>query len=151
LDVDKTYALFITYDGGLQRSECIYTSPIITQSLSEYFGEKEAKNVDLRCFIATAAFGSPWRTELKELRWFRDNILLKNSLGHYAVEIYYTYSPYWAAQLESYPRAKPFVRYALIGPVALISLWHHHTWFFIVLLGLNLATATMLWRYRKSY
>lgn len=49
-----------------------------------------------RCFIATAAYGSPLHSKLDVLRKFRDNSLNKNSLGKALVKTYYEVSPPFA-------------------------------------------------------
>lgn len=45
------------------------------------------------CFIATAAYGSPLEKNVKVLRSFRDQILLKTSVGQLFVKTYYLLSP----------------------------------------------------------
>ncbi len=45
------------------------------------------------CFIATAAFGSYLDPRVQTLRSFRDNFLLKSSLGQTFVNFYYQVSP----------------------------------------------------------
>jgi hypothetical protein len=45
------------------------------------------------CFIATAAFGSPFAAEISILRFWRDTFLLKYSLGEFGVNVYNTLSP----------------------------------------------------------
>lgn len=48
------------------------------------------------CFIATAAYGSPFSLEVASLRSFRDVFLLKNSAGRLFTEAYYRISPAFA-------------------------------------------------------
>jgi hypothetical protein len=48
---------------------------------------------DLRCFIATAAYGTTMSKELVTLRGFRDGYLKTNFLGRAFVNAYYAYSP----------------------------------------------------------
>jgi hypothetical protein len=61
-------------------------------------------NEDLNCFIATAAYGSPFTTPVADLRRFRD-VYLKNSLwGKSFINWYYSYGPYaahWISKNET--------------------------------------------------
>ena len=45
------------------------------------------------CFIATAAFGTPFAKEINVLRNWRDDWLLKNKIGTIFVQLYYKFSP----------------------------------------------------------
>ncbi len=54
------------------------------------FGDADA---DLRCFIATAAYGSPDHADLDTLRDFRDDVLRPHPVGAALVEVYYAVSP----------------------------------------------------------
>ena len=46
-----------------------------------------------KCFIATAAYGTPLAREVDTLRKFRDQYLLTNSVGKIFTQCYYQYSP----------------------------------------------------------
>lgn len=46
-----------------------------------------------KCFIATAAYGSPMERHVVTLRYFRDSVLLKNPAGRAFVAAYYDLSP----------------------------------------------------------
>jgi len=66
------------------------------------------------CFIATAAFGSPLAKEVTFLKSFRDNFLLKNSLGRSFVKFYYKFSPSLADYLRKHESLKTTARLTLI-------------------------------------
>gem|GEM_PF-908439 len=65
------------------------------------------------CFIATAAFGSPFEPQVKILRAFRDQFLLPFSWGRYLVEFYYDISPALARTIADHEGFKTLVRTAL--------------------------------------
>ncbi|MBI5197683.1 MAG: hypothetical protein HZA19_03650 [Nitrospirae bacterium] len=71
------------------------------------------------CFIATAAYGSPWEPHVTLLRQFRDRFLLPHPLGNKFVDIYYRYSPPAADFLNQHPAFKPLVRMILVPFVGL--------------------------------
>ncbi|MDH5543762.1 MAG: chitobiase/beta-hexosaminidase C-terminal domain-containing protein, partial [Nitrospinota bacterium] len=65
------------------------------------------------CFIATAAYGSYLDPHVKTLRDFRDGILLDSETGRVFVDIYYTYSPYFADMIEDSPVLRSAARLGL--------------------------------------
>ncbi|MCC6153204.1 MAG: IPT/TIG domain-containing protein, partial [Candidatus Hydrogenedentes bacterium] len=69
------------------------------------------------CFIATAAYGSPFAEHLDAFRGFRDGVLLKTAPGTALVEAYYTLSPALADELAARPAMAYLVRLVLT-PVA---------------------------------
>lgn len=70
-----------------------------------------------KCFIATAAFGTPMENEVLTLRQFRDRYLLTNPLGKELVDLYYTISPPIADSIRNNETARAVVR-AILEPVA---------------------------------
>lgn len=74
------------------------------------------------CFIATAAYGSPMASEVRYLRAFRDQYLLKNALGRGFVRLYYRLSPPIADYLRAHDGLRTAVRFGL-QPFALLSKW----------------------------
>lgn len=70
-----------------------------------------------RCFIASAAFPRHHRT-VKDLRLFRDQVLLASRTGRFLVGRYYSWSPAIANRLQHSPLAKAALRKTL-PPLAL--------------------------------
>ena len=71
------------------------------------------------CFIATAAFGADWTSEVRLLRRFRDQILLTNPAGRWFVRQYYRFSPPLADLIRAHESMRAVVRWLLMPLVAL--------------------------------
>jgi len=69
------------------------------------------------CFIATAAYESPMAKELTTLKAFRDDVLLRNSLGRSLVEFYYKISPPVADLIKRHEIFKIMARLSLLPVV----------------------------------
>lgn len=69
------------------------------------------------CFIATAAYGTPLATQVRSLSEFRDERLLTNAPGRWAVEQYERYGPSAAAVIEEHPLLKAAAR-TVLWPLA---------------------------------
>jgi hypothetical protein len=124
LDNDRNYGVVLFYQpGGLQRSLCFHGTPSTNVTWSELNGEKAATLQDPKCFIATAAYGSPLNRNLKPLRWFRDQVLLKTSVGSRFVAWYYENGPRAARVVAGSPALQLIVQAMLWIPVAGISVW----------------------------
>ena len=101
-----------------------------------------------RCFIATAAFGSPESTSVRILRDFRDKYLLPYRTGQRFVDLYYTVSPPMAEFIEDHPPASFIVRIALLPAVAIAFLFPTTTlWWNITLIIIVLVTWLIPYRY----
>ena len=71
------------------------------------------------CFIATAAYGSPYGSSIDLLRTFRDEYLVANPIGKKWVDLYYRYSPIMARFIADHPAMRKGTRITLSPLVAL--------------------------------
>jgi predicted Zn finger-like uncharacterized protein len=69
-----------------------------------------------RCFIATAAYGSPLADEVGTLRRYRDEVLERSPAGRCLTRAYYLLSPPLAALVAAHPAARALVR-RLLAPL----------------------------------
>ncbi len=74
------------------------------------------------CFIATAAYGSPFAAKIDLLRSFRDAWLMKSSFGRKAVHFYYRNAPPWADWIAKHESLRAFTRMLLAPVVGLVWL-----------------------------
>lgn len=69
------------------------------------------------CFVATAAFGTPWALEIQVLRNWRDYVLRKKLLGRAFIKFYYIVGPYAAKVVKrsEFLRAitRKYIRYRI--------------------------------------
>jgi len=72
------------------------------------------------CFIATAAYGSPWEKHVVTLRSFRDERLMAIGPGRWFVGAYYRWSPPLAAAIAKRPWARAMARAALT-PLVIVA------------------------------
>ena len=80
------------------------------------------ENGDMRCFIATAAYGTPMAAEVMSLRRFRDSALKPHLPGRLLVALYYRLSPAVAAWISPRPALRAAVR-GLLEPVIRFLRW----------------------------
>jgi hypothetical protein len=85
-------------------------------AFKDYRAGKEDK-----CFIATAAYGSPFSDEVQLLRDFRDRFLLASGPGRLFVRAYYRLSPPVASFISGRPVLRFVTRCALAPLVAVIA------------------------------
>ena len=76
-----------------------------------------------RCFIATAACGTPDHPDVTCLRAFRDRVLLTRQWGHRWVNRYYRWSPEAASFLVRHPAAGVLTRHLFVRPAAATARW----------------------------
>ena len=120
----KSYAVLLFFQpGGLNQTTCLTVTPVRDYSYAEINGESEASSANPRCFVATAAYGSPLHKNLKLFRWFREHVLLQTSAGRSFVHWYNIYGPQGAKVVSAHPALAFFVRGVLWVPALLISAW----------------------------
>jgi polyhydroxybutyrate depolymerase len=73
------------------------------------------------CFIATAAYGTPSAKQLDVLRAFRDDVLLKSTVGSRLVDLYYEVSPPIANFISEHSFVRSLVRELLIDPIVWLA------------------------------
>jgi hypothetical protein len=69
------------------------------------------------CFIATAAYGSPTAKQIAVLREFRDQVLLKSTVGCQFVALYYQLSPPIADFIAGNELLRALVRELTVDPI----------------------------------
>ncbi len=84
---------------------------------SSYSVRADFERIPARCFIATAAYGTPMVEEVQILRDFRDGYLITNPPGQAFVCLYYRISPPVAEFITDHPGLRPIVRAALVPAV----------------------------------
>ena len=72
----------------------------------------------MKCFIATAAYGSPLEPHVTALREFRDRYLQRTALGRAFIGFYYRHSPPLAAVIAEHAWLQFLVR-MLLTPLVL--------------------------------
>ncbi|MGE0171997.1 MAG: CFI-box-CTERM domain-containing protein [Oligoflexales bacterium] len=149
LELDHSYAVFATYDpDGLAISSCLVAKPTVHSSSCSVNGCPEAENRNPTCFIATAAYGTPFHKDLNLLRWFRDEYLLKTKLGSSFVEFYYEYSPA-AAAVISKSKALMATTRAFLWPLIMLIAAFKAGWLFPLLGGAAGVGGAWAFRRRK--
>jgi hypothetical protein len=103
-------------------------SEVISESLMLFgFDENQAiqfKQVGQGCFIATAAYGTPFADEINVLRSWRDNSLLTHPTGSFIVKTYYQFSPPIAKAIQGRESLKLAVRACLKPIIWLLEQTH---------------------------
>ncbi len=102
---------------------------------------------DTNCFIATAAYGSPFESQVKLLREFRNKYLLTNTVGRTFVRFYYAVSPPIARWIALDPHRKQVTRAALTPVVWGVSVFMNWSW----ILGVAVLFGCGLIAFRRKF
>jgi len=100
-------------DSGYSNEATVSSAPF-----QSFDSGKTDDSPDFPCFIATAAYGSPYGDNIDLLRAFRDRYLMAHSIGKKWVSFYYRYSPPMAGLIADYPAMRKGVRLILFPFVA---------------------------------
>ncbi len=68
------------------------------------------------CFIATACYGSEDAFEVKQLRTYRDEVLMQSNYGKMFVNLYYKTSPYLASLIYKSNVLKKIIKTLIVKP-----------------------------------
>jgi len=79
--------------------------------------KSEEETPSAGCFIATAAYGTSTAKQIDVLREFRDDVLLKSTVGSRLVDLYYRVSPPIADFISEHNLVRTLVRELLVDPV----------------------------------
>jgi len=83
---------------------------------------------ELKCFIATAAYGTEAAAEIDVLRAFRDEVLLESAVGSQLVEWYYQTSPPVADFISENGILRIMVRELVIDPMVSVATFTQGMW-----------------------
>lgn len=73
------------------------------------------------CFVSTVCMGSADHPRVRELREFRDQILMRSTVGRRVISAYYSVGPRAADWLANRRMARVIVRLILVIPVAAVA------------------------------
>lgn len=118
-------------------------TPIPVEDLWKRYQRAGGRSKGGFCFVATAAYGSYDHPQVRILRDFRDQVMLRSRLGQILVGAYYAGGAAPAAWLEQHPRLRPLAR-ALLWPVTLAAAGIVHTSLGEKLLALGLLPLGLL-------
>ena len=90
------------------------------RDISKVRDKAEAEKRDKACFIATAAYGTPFAKEIDVLRNWRDESLKASFLGSLFVKIYYKMSPPVAKFISRREKLRKLVRIILKPVIRII-------------------------------
>ncbi|SCZ62884.1 S8 family serine peptidase [Thiohalomonas denitrificans] len=119
--LQHTFTSSGTYPLRVRVSDSDGGTAIASTSLTVTSGSSDTDESDSRCFIATAAYGSPLADEVMVLRKFRDRYLIGNRFGEAFVEFYYTNSPALANAIRNNSWMRGTVRMLLRPAISLIG------------------------------
>ncbi len=122
LEAHVEHIVVLQYERGVQRTQCLVEKPVEVKTFTEMNDAENKQGSikgDPRCFIVSAAYGSPFDRHVDIFRWARDRFLNSFSLGRKLVNFYYEHSQPFADTIRNSPKLKAVVR-AFLKPVAFL-------------------------------
>lgn len=98
---------------GVNKGGVIHAISIFNKTTNSWTTKKGGC---LNCLIATAVYGSSYSNEVVQLRYFRDDFLMRNKLGREFVTFYYKRSPSIAKLIEKHQFIKLVTKHFLVKP-----------------------------------
>ncbi len=142
-DTEQVYAVILQYlpegSRSADDSSCLSGSSKKTYTYAQLTGGKEPKLGDPKCFIATAAYGTPWHADIDALRWWRDHVLLRLPGGTLIVQAYYKWSPPLANFIGTHENLRTATQWGLYPLVQGAKLAQHHPWYLLVISVIGLS------------
>lgn len=108
---DTTLEKYAPYESHAPETEAAEGDAKTAQVVKEYYVERTPKS---GCFIATAAYGTPFVSEIRTLRSFRDSFIVRSSLGKKSILFYYRVSPFIAKGIRPSRKLRKIVRTLLV-------------------------------------
>ena len=96
------------------------TATIIANLANDGLAGRKTISRAIKCFIATAAYGTPLHEDIEVLRDFRDEYLMTNPLGRGFVRVYYETSPPIAEVISEHEWLRTAVREGMVKPLVYI-------------------------------
>jgi len=101
----------------------LYCHPIQEYSLLSFLDKHWGKKIsedslekqDSRCFIATACYGDAYHEKVEAFRHYRDNHLMKLTIGRILIRIYYCISPIMVKHFSE--RTKSFIKIKILDKI----------------------------------
>jgi predicted RNA-binding Zn-ribbon protein involved in translation (DUF1610 family) len=107
---NATLAKYAPYKSEAPKTQAVEGDARTAQVVKEYYVERPKSG----CFIATAAYGTPFALEIRTLRSFRDRFIARSSLGKKSILFYYRVSPFIANGIRPSLKLRRIVRTLLV-------------------------------------
>jgi hypothetical protein len=87
------------YPSPYPMSRTLYNDPRLIENIKLFAKADDNKSRSKSCYIATAVFGANDARQVRELRAYRDRVLMPSAIGRVFVRAYYAVSPSVAKRL----------------------------------------------------